>query len=158
MKRFNSSWRMLVILFSFVFLLMGSTWAESTNETSRLKRPIRTQLRAKLRSLSATARPKVIWTESVTTNDQNQITKIMTGTHTNGTVTKVCLVYNGMVVPFEYRQRILTAPEEERMNFAGVGPIYRTDMSGSGEVPKLSDQHVTDSGVTEETRMIELRW
>ena len=171
MKRFNSAWLMLIILFSLVFLLMGSAWAASTNATVSLKKPIHMVIppsrppitpaqrrAAKLRSLKAPARPKVTWTESVTTNAQNQITKIMTGTHADGTETKVCIIYNDMVVPFEYRQRILTAPEEERMNFAGVGPIYRTDMPGAGEVPKLSDQKVTDSGVTEETRMIDLRW
>lgn len=158
MKRFNFLWCILVIIFGLAFLFLTESVFAATNTTTGTVRKRYARPLTKLRSLKAAVRPAVVWSESVTTNSNNQITKIMTGTHTNGTVTTVCLVYNGMPVPFEYRQKILTAPEEERMNFVSAGPNYRTDMPSSGEVPKVDVQRVTDVTITEETRLIELRW
>lgn len=173
MKRFNSLWMMLIVLFCIVFMTVSSACAAhvgihktpptqvlpfqvnkaSTNLTVKSKASSK-----KLRSLKAAARPSIVWTETATTNDQGQVTRILTGTKQDGSTITVCPLYNGWEVPFEFRQKILTIPEEERQYIVSMDTTKRTEMQGSGDKPNVPAPAGTDTVQTEEIRVIDLRW
>lgn len=174
MKRYISLWMMLFIVFVFsIVLFASSAYAANTNNVTRVVkkpptlgilpsvkpgRPSWWNSRMKTRSLKAAAKPSIVWTETATTNDQGQVTRILIGTKQDGSTITVCPLYNGWEVPFEFRQKILTIPEEERQYLVSMGPEKRTDMQSSGDKPNVPAPAGTDTIQTDEIRVIDLRW
>ena len=177
MKRYMSMWMVLILMFVFsIMLFASSAYAASTNTVTRTgKRPITLGLlpsgkpgrpswwnervkNKKTRSLKAAAKPAVVWNETATTNDQGKVTRILTGTKPDGSTVTVCPLYNGWEVPFEFRQKILTIPEEDRQYLVSMGPEKRTDMQGKGDTPNVPVPAETDTTQTDEIRIIDLRW
>ena len=174
MKKFTSLWMMLIVLFSIVFLVASSACAahvgihktpptqvlpfqvKSTNTVATVK-AVKAPVGKRLRSLKA-ERPSIVWSETATTNDQGQVTRILTGTKQDGSTITVCPLYNGWEVPFEFRQKILTIPEEDRQYLVSMGPTKRTEMQGSGDKPNVPVPASTDTEHTDEIRVIDLRW
>lgn len=173
MKRYMSMWMVLILMFVFSIVLFANpTYAADTNTVVKIvKRPPVSALSnakprnvalgskvKKTRSLKASSKPSIIWTEAATTNDQGQVTRILTGTKTDGSSITVCPLYNGWEVPFEFRQKILTIPEEDRQYLVSMGPEKRTDMQGKGDTPNVPASAGTDTTQTDEIRIIDLRW
>ena len=176
MKRFNSLWMMLIVLLCIVFMAVSSTFAADTNTVRKVvKKPPTLGIlpsvkegrpswwnervkNRKTRSLKAAARPSIVWAETATTNDQGQVTRILTGTKQDGSTITVCPLYNGWEVPFEFRQKILTIPEEERQYIVSMDTTKRTEMQGSGDKPNVPAPAGTDTVQTDEIRVIDLRW
>lgn len=169
MKRYISLRMMLIA--AFVFSIVA--YSADTNNVTRVGteppayvvppsaksgRPSWRNGRMKTRPLKASSKPSIVWTETSTTNDQGQVTRILTCTRQDGSTITVCPLYNGWEVPFKFRQKILTIPEEERQYLVSMGPEKRTDMQGSGDIPNLPAPDVTDTIQTEEIRVINLRW
>ena len=129
-------------------------------ELDRLRARLRNERvkNRKTRSLKAAAKPAVVWNETATTNDQGKVTRILTGTKPDGSTVTVCPLYNGWEVPFEFRQKILTIPEEDRQYLVSMGPEKRTDMQGKGDTPNVPVPAETDTTQTDEIRIIDLRW
>lgn len=177
MKRYMSMWMVLILMFVFgIMLFASSAYAADTNNVTKVvKKPptLRTLpsvkqgrpswwnervKNGKTRSLKAAAKPSIVWAETATTNDQGQVTRILTGTKPDGSTITVCPLYNGWEVPFEFRQKILTLPEEDRQYLVSMGPEKRTDMQGTGDVPNVPAPAGTDTTQTDEIRIIDLRW
>lgn len=169
MKRYISLRMMLIAVFVFSIVAYS---ADTNNVTRVVKKPPTLGIlpgpkpgrpswwnsRVKTRSLKAAAKPAIVWTETATTNDQGQVTRILTGTKQDGSTITVCPLYNGWEVPFEFRQKILTIPEEERQYLVSMGPEKRTDMQSSGDKPNVPAPASTDTIHTDEIRVIDLRW
>ena len=162
MKRYMSMWMVLVLMFVVsAVLFASSTYAADTNTVVKTVKRRNVALGSnvrKARSLKAAAKPSIVWAETATTNDQGQVTRILTGTKKDGSTITVCPLYNGWEVPFEFRQKILTIPEEERKYLVSMGPEKRTDMKGSGDRPNVPVPAGTDTIQTDEIRVIDLRW
>lgn len=162
MKRYMSMWTVLVLMFvASAVLFASSTYAADTNTVAKIVKRRNVALGSKvrkIRSLKVSSKPSIVWAETATTNDQGQVTRILTGTKKDGSTITVCPLYNGWEVPFEFRQKILTIPEEERKYLVSMGPEKRTDMKGSGDRPNVPVPAGTDTIQTDEIRVIDLRW
>lgn len=162
MKRYMSMWTVLALMFVVsAVLFASSTYAADTNTVVKTVKNRNATLGSKVRktrSLKSAAKPSIVWAETATTNNQGQVTRIITGTKKDGSTITVCPMYNGWEVPFEFRQKILTIPEEERKYLVSMGPEKRTDMKGSGDRPNVPVPAGTDTIQTDEIRVIDLRW
>lgn len=162
MKRYMSMWTVLALMFVVsAVLFASSTYAADTNTVVKTVKRRNVALGSKVRkarSLKSAAKPSIVWAETATTNGQGQVTRILTGTKKDGSTITVCPLYNGWEVPFEFRQKILTIPEEERKYLVSMGPEKRTDMKGSGDRPNVPVPAGTDTIQTDEIRVIDLRW
>lgn len=162
MKRYMSMWMVLALMFVVsTVLFASSTYAADTNTVVKTVKNRNATLGSKVRktrSLKSAAKPSIVWAETATTNNQGQVTRIITGTKKDGSTITVCPMYNGWEVPFEFRQKILTIPEEERKYLVSMGPEKRTDMKGSGDRPNVPVPAGTDTIQTDEIRVIDLRW
>ena len=126
----------------------------------RAARTAKPRLGASALRSSARRDRKWTWTDTITTNELNQITKISTGISTNGVTNVVCIIWNDNVVPLKYRETFLSMTDDEKGNAISDVPALWTENPTVAPVyPKeVAPDSGTDDNLTKETREIQLRW
>lgn len=101
------------------------------------------------------------WVTTITTNDLNQITKVVSRT-TNGVEQTVCLVWNGTTVPIQIRGRFMSLSDEEK-GFALTRSFDYTPWTSGPtpmvpQYPKKSNKDSTDKNLTDQVYEVKARW